>query len=107
MEINFKNINFDKDLQLTKDIEDINIKIKNICNNLPALNIVKDNELLNSTIFHTEKFIKNERDINILFHNIKVTETTLNNKINNIDYVINFIILILLIILIIITINNV
>ncbi len=61
MEINFKNINFDKDLQLTKDIEDINIKIKNICNNLPALNIVKDNELLNSTIFHTEKFIKNKK----------------------------------------------
>ncbi len=61
MEINFKNINFDKDLQLIEDIEDINIKIKNICNNLPALNIVKDNELLNSTIFHTEKFIKNKK----------------------------------------------
>ncbi len=57
--------------------------------------------------FHTEKFIKNERDINILFHNIKDAETMLNNKINNSDYVINFIILILLIILIIITIINV
>ncbi len=57
--------------------------------------------------FHTEKFIKNERDINILYYNIKQTETMLNNKINNIDYVTNFIILILLIILIIITIINV
>lgn len=57
--------------------------------------------------FHTEKFIKNERDINILFHNIKDTETMLNNKINNSDNVTNFLILILLIILIIITINNV
>ena len=57
--------------------------------------------------FHTEKFIKIERDINILFHNIKHTETMLNNKINNIDYVTNFIILILFIILVIITISHV
>mgnify|MGYP004406852875 FL=1 len=57
--------------------------------------------------FHTEQYIMIERDINILFHNIKHTETMLNNKINNIDYVTNFIILILFIILIIITIINV
>ena len=61
MEINFTNINFDNDLQLTKDIEDINVKIKSICNNLPALNIVKDNELLNSTIVQTKKFLKNKK----------------------------------------------
>jgi len=64
-------------------------------------------ELYSLLEFHTEKFIKNERDINILFHNMKDTETMLNNKINNIDYVTNFLILILLIILIIITIINV
>lgn len=64
-------------------------------------------ELYSLLEFHTEKFIKNERDINILFHNMKDTETMLNNKINNIDYVTNFIILILFIILIIITIINV
>ena len=58
MEVNFTNINFDKDIQLTKNIENINVKIKSICNNLPALNIVKDNDLLNSTIVQTEKFIK-------------------------------------------------
>ena len=60
MEVNFTNINFDKDVQPSKDIEEINVKIKNICNNLPALNIVKDSELLNSTIIQTEKFIKNK-----------------------------------------------
>jgi len=61
MEVNFTNINFDKDIQLTKNIENINVKIKSICNNLPALNIVKDNDLLNSTIVQTEKFIKNKK----------------------------------------------
>jgi len=61
MEVNFTNINFDKDIQLTKNIENINVKIKSICNNLPALNIVKDNDLLNSTMVHTEKFIKNKK----------------------------------------------
>lgn len=67
-------------------------------------------ELYSLLEFHTEKFIRIERDVNILFRNIKDTETILNNKINNIDYVTNFIIIILfiiLIILIIITIINV
>ena len=59
MEVNFTNINFDKDVQFSKDIEEINVKIKNTCNNLPALNIVKDSDLLNSTIVQTKKFIKN------------------------------------------------
>jgi len=61
MEVKFININFDKDLHLTKNIEDINVKIKSICNNLPALNIVKDYDLLNSTIAQTKKFIKNKK----------------------------------------------
>jgi len=61
MEVNFININFDKDVQLSKDIEEINVKIKNTCNNLPALNIVKDSDLLNSTIVQTTKFIKNKK----------------------------------------------
>ena len=64
-------------------------------------------ELYSLLEFHTEKFIRIERDVNILFHNIQDTETILNNKINNIDYVTNFIIIILFIILIIITIINV
>ena len=60
MEVNFTNINFEKDLQLDKNIEDINVKIKSVCHNLPALNIVKDNNLLNSTIVQTEKFLGNK-----------------------------------------------
>ena len=67
MEVNFTNINFDKDVQPSKDIEEINVKIKNICNNLPALNIVKDSELLNSTIIQTEKFMKNKNKF-VVFH---------------------------------------
>ena len=59
MKVNFTNINFDNDVQLSKDIEDINVKIKSICNNLPALNIVKDK--LNSTIAKTKEFIKNKK----------------------------------------------
>ena len=61
MKVNFTNINFDNDLQLSKDIEDINVKIKSICNNLPALNIVKDKDLLNSTIVQTTEYIKNKK----------------------------------------------
>ncbi len=61
MKVNFTNINFDNDVQLSKDIEDINVKIKSICNNLPALNIVKDKDLLNSTIVQTREFIKNKK----------------------------------------------
>ncbi len=61
MKVNFTNINFDNDLQLSKDIEDINVQIKSICNNLPALNIVKDKDLLNSTIAQTKEFIKNKK----------------------------------------------
>ena len=64
-------------------------------------------ELYSLLEFHTEKIIRIEGDVNILFRNIKDTETILNNKINNIDYVTNFIIIILFIILIIITIINV
>ena len=61
MKVNFTNINFANDVQLSKDIEDINVKIKSICNNLPALNIVKDKDLLNSTIVQTTEFIKNKK----------------------------------------------
>ena len=61
MEVNFTNINFIKDVKLDKNIEDTNTKIKSICNNLPALNIVKDNDLLSSTIFQTKEFLKNKK----------------------------------------------
>ncbi len=61
MEINFRNINFDNDIKSENNITDINNNIKNICNNLPALNIVKDTNLLNSTINCVNSFKKNKK----------------------------------------------
>ena len=62
MTINFTNINFNQDIELPENIENINEKIKKICNNLPALNIVRDNELLESTIEQSESFKKNKKN---------------------------------------------
>ena len=58
MEVNFRNINFDKDIKLPSNIDDLNLKIKTICNNLPAFKIINDVNLLNSTINQTEIFKK-------------------------------------------------
>ena len=62
MVISFTNINFQKDICLPKNIDAINAKVKKICNNLPALNIVKDKKLLELTIDQTEKFKKNKKN---------------------------------------------
>ena len=56
MKIDFTNINFEDEVQLDLNINDLNFKIKNVCNNLPALNIAKNSELLNLTIEKTESF---------------------------------------------------
>jgi len=63
-------------------------------------------ELYSLLEFHNEKCIIYERDINYLFHNIKDVETMLNNKINDVDYVTNFIIIILFIFVIILSISQ-
>ncbi|MDC6447604.1 hypothetical protein PQZ42_00845 [Alphaproteobacteria bacterium] len=57
----FTNIHFNKDVKLPKNIENINLNIKKICNNLPALNVVKDTQLLEFTIEKTEIFKKNKK----------------------------------------------
>ena len=59
---NFTNINFEKDIILPKNIESLNEKIKNICKELPSLNILRDNSLLEYTIEQTEKFKKNKKN---------------------------------------------
>jgi glucose-6-phosphate isomerase len=59
---NFTNINFDKDINLPENIESLNKQIKNICNELPALNIVRDSNLLEYTIEQTERFKKNKKN---------------------------------------------
>ena len=38
MKINFTNINFDNDIKVDSDIAELNLKIKNVCSNLPAKN---------------------------------------------------------------------
>ena len=61
MEINFTNVNFEKDIILPENIQTLNNDIKKICNELPALNIVKDVSLLDYTIEQTEKFKRNKK----------------------------------------------
>ena len=61
MKIDFRNINFEDDVQPCLNINDLNFKIKNVCNNLPALNIAKNSELLNLTIEKTESFKQDKK----------------------------------------------
>ena len=42
MTISFTNINFNQDIDLPEYIENLNQDIINICKNLPALNIVRN-----------------------------------------------------------------
>ena len=62
MSTNFTNINFNEDINLPNNIDQLNQEITTICNNLPALNIVKDKELLEFTLEKTEIFKKNKKN---------------------------------------------
>jgi len=62
MKINFTNLNFETDINLPENIQTLNDDIKKICNELPALNIVKDVSLLDYTIEQTEKFKRNKKN---------------------------------------------
>ena len=62
MSTNFENINFDDDINLPQNIDQLNQDITTICNNLPALNIVKNKELLEFTLKQTEIFKKNKKN---------------------------------------------
>ncbi len=59
---NFYNINSERDISLPGNIDVLSNNIKNICRELPALNILKDKELLRYTIDQTEKFKKNKKN---------------------------------------------
>ena len=61
MKIDFTNINFEDEIQADLNINELNFKIKNVCNNLPALNIAKNSELLNLTIEKTESFKQDKK----------------------------------------------
>ena len=62
MKSKFININFERELSLPENIDFLNAKIKKTCNELPALNIVKDVSLLKFTIDKTENFKKNKKN---------------------------------------------
>ena len=62
MTISFTNINFNQDIDLPEYIENLNQDIINICKNLPALNIARNDKLLQSTIDETESFKKNKKN---------------------------------------------
>ena len=62
MKINFTNVNFQKDINLPENIQSLNNDIKKTCNELPALNIVDDTNLLDYTIEQTEKFKRNKKN---------------------------------------------
>jgi hypothetical protein len=66
MSANFTNINFDEDINLPNNIDQLNNKITTICNNLPALNIVKNKELLEFTLDQTYIFKKNKKNFVVL-----------------------------------------
>ena len=61
MKIDFTNINFEDEIQPDLNINELNFKIENVCNNLPALNIAKNSELLNLTIEKTESFKQDKK----------------------------------------------
>jgi len=62
MTTSFTNINFDKDINLPQNIISLNKEIEKVCDELPALNIVKDVSLLDYTIEQTQKFMKNKKN---------------------------------------------
>ena len=66
MKISFINNNFKENLSLPNNIDKKNQEIIELCKNLPALQIVNDEELLNKTIEQTELF-KNGKKKFIIF----------------------------------------
>ena len=61
MKIDFTNINFEDEIQPDLNINELNLKIKNVCKNLPALSIAKNSKLLNLTIEKTESFKQDKK----------------------------------------------
>ena len=61
MKIKFNNVDFQNELKLPQNIIEINENIFSICNNLPALNITSDTELLNEIISITKDFMQGKK----------------------------------------------
>ena len=56
----YYNVDFNNDIVLEKNSNEIENNIKETLNNLPALNILQNNNLLSATIEQTTLFAKNK-----------------------------------------------
>jgi len=62
LEISYHNCHSINELNLSKNNEKIVNNIQETLNNLHSLNIIKDKELLNQTIFETLQFSKGKKN---------------------------------------------
>ena len=90
MKIEFKNIDFKKDVILPENISEINNHIFSICNQLPALNILSNKNLLNYNIDFVKKFMNGKKHF-VVFgtggSNLGARALiNINNKRNNISF---------------------
>ena len=90
MKIEFKNIDFKKDVILPENISEINNHIFSICNKLPALNILSNKNLLNYNIDFVKKFMNGKKHF-VVFgtggSNLGARALiNINNKRNNISF---------------------
>ena len=61
MKVSYHNFNYEKDIILPNNLNEINNYIDSILLNLPSLKIVSNNNLLNETIKITNDFSKNKK----------------------------------------------
>ena len=90
MKIEFKNIDFKKDVILPENISEINNHIFSICSKLPALNILSNKNLLNYNIDFVKKFMNGKKHF-VVFgtggSNLGARALiNINNKRNNISF---------------------
>ena len=90
MKIEFKNLDFKKDVVLPENISEINNHILSICNKLPALNILSNKNLLNYNIDFVKKFMNGKKHF-VVFgtggSNLGARALiNINNKRNNISF---------------------
>ena len=90
MKIEFKNLDFKKDVILPENISEINNHIFSICNKLPALNILSNKNLLNYNLEFVKKFMNGKKHF-VVFgtggSNLGARALiNINNKRNNISF---------------------
>jgi len=61
MKITYHNLDFQNEINLPKNINELNENISLVCSNLPALNVAKNSKLLDETIKIVENFMINKK----------------------------------------------